>query len=147
MLASRGSQVISASCALVLLAAVAGAPAAAAPPFTGAFSGTGRSCYGRLYVKTRTISWLTPFSQCQSVPYRTILQQQRGHERALAFQLERRPKGCRYRVLYLHHADDPDPTIRWEVIGYASLDDFRADQARGFKAESPSAMSCYLVAG
>jgi len=41
--------------------------------------------------------------------------------------------------------DSPDQDIDWEVIGYASLDDYRADQARGFKADLATTLSCYLV--
>jgi hypothetical protein len=131
--------------AVVSLALVATADGGTEPPFTGAFSGTGRSCYGRLFVRTRTISWLTPFSQCQQVPYRLVEQERRGNERRLTFELERRPRRCRYGVIHLRHRDTPEQDIGWEVIGYASLDDYRADEARGFKADSPTAMSCSLV--
>jgi hypothetical protein len=114
--------------------------------FTGAFSGTGRACYGKLFVRTETIAWLTPFSQCPRVRYRIVGAEQSGNARALTFELTHRAKGCRYGVLHLRHRDEPDPAIGWEVFGYATLDDYRQDRARGFKAESPTSMVCYLVA-
>ena len=121
------------------------ARAGGVPRFTGAFRGTGRACYGRLDVRVKTISWLTTFSQCKSVPYRLIERHQNGNARQLAFELARRDKGCRYGVIALRHRDDPDPSIGWEAIGYASLADYRADQARGFEADLATALSCYLV--
>ncbi len=114
--------------------------------FTGAFSGTGRACYGRLFVRTKTVAWLTPFSQCPRTRYRIVDDERDGNARALTFALERRPKGCRYAVIHLrHHHDEPDPAIRWEVFGYATLDDYRQDRASGFTAAQPTSISCYLV--
>jgi hypothetical protein len=124
----------------------AAAPARPTPRFTGAFSGTGRACYGKLFVRTETIAWLTPFSQCPRVRYRIVDDERHGKARALTFALARRAKGCRYGVIHLRHRDEPDPAIGWEVFGYATLDDYRQDRARGFTAESPTSMVCYLVA-
>jgi hypothetical protein len=131
--------------ALILSTVCAASPVASTPRFTGAFSGTGRACYGRLYVRTKTISWLTTFSQCQKVPYGVLEQHENGNERRFAFQLERRSKGCRFAVIYLYHRDNPDQDMDWQVIGYESIEDYRADQAQGFKADAPTALSCYLV--
>lgn len=139
-----------AALAVAALAASAGGAAGGEPSraarFTGAFSGTGRACYGRLFVRTETIAWLTPFSQCPRVRYRVLDDERSGNARALTFELARRPKGCRYGVIHLRHRDEPDPAIGWEVLGYATLDDYRQDRARGFTAASPTAISCYLVA-
>ena len=137
-----------AALAVVTLVASTGAPGAEpAPdaPFTGAFSGTGRACYGRLFVRTETIAWLTPFSQCPRVRYRIVDDERSGHARALTFALQRIPKGCRYGVIHLRHDDEPDPAIGWEVFGYATLDDYRQDRASGFTAAQPTSISCYLV--
>jgi hypothetical protein len=41
---------------------------------TGRFEGTGRACYGTLSIQPKTISWLTPFSQCKSMSYALISQ-------------------------------------------------------------------------
>jgi hypothetical protein len=132
---------------LVVSAALsAAAPAPAKQRLTGAFSGTGRACYGKLFVRTETIEWLTPFSQCPRVRYRIVDDERDGNARAVTFELDHRAKGCRYGVIHLRHRDEPDPAIGWEVFGYATLDDYRQDRARGFKAESPTSMVCYLVA-
>lgn len=130
---------------LVSVGAAVAAPARAAP-FTGAFSGTGRACYGRLFVRTKTIAWLTPFSQCPRVRYRIVDDQRSGNVRSLTFALARRPKGCRYGVIHLRHRDEPDPAIGWEAFGYATLDDYRRDRASGFTAALPTSIACYLVA-
>lgn len=119
---------------------------AAEAPFTSAFQGTGRACYGGLYVRTKTISWLTSFSRCQKVPYEMLERQENGHDRRFTFRLKQHPKGCRFEVLYLYHRDIPNPDIDWHVIGYASLTDYRADKQDGFKANSPNAQACSLVA-
>lgn len=122
-------------------------PPRATPRFTGSFSGTGRACYGQLLVRTETISWLTPFSRCRRVPYRIVDDEQHGHARDLTFALARRPEGCRYGVIHLRHRDEPDPAIGWEAFGYATLDDYRQDRARGFTAASETSIACYLIAG
>jgi hypothetical protein len=114
--------------------------------FTGSFRGTGRACYGRLDVRTRTLSWLTSFSQCQSVPYQVLEQHEHGDERSFAFHLEQPTKGCRFQVVYLHHRDAPERDTGWEGIGYASLEDYRADEAQGFKAGPASSLACELIA-
>lgn len=114
-------------------------------PFTGAFQGTGRACYGGLFVRTKTLSWLTPFSQCQKLPYETIDRKEQGRQRQFAFRLKQRTKACQYEVLYLYHGDSPDPDIDWHVIGYSSLAEYEADRQNGFKADSPNALACALV--
>ncbi len=133
--------------AAILLSTICAAatPLPSARQFTGAFSGTGRACYGKLYVRTKTISWLTTFSQCQQVPYGVLEQHESGNERRFAFELKKPNKGCRFGVIYLYHRDTPNRDIDWQVIGYKSLDDYRADQAQGFKGEALTALSCYLV--
>jgi hypothetical protein len=114
-------------------------------PFTGAFLGTGRSCYGGLYIRTKTISWLTPFSQCQRVPYEVIDRREKGNQRAFVFHLKQHAKSCGFDVLYLHHPDTPNLDIDWEIIGYVSLESYETDKKNGYKATLPNSMSCSLV--
>ena len=113
--------------------------------FTGAFEGTGRACYGGLYIRTKTISWLTPFSQCQRVLYEVIEHGDKGNQRQFAFHLKQRSKGCRFDVLYLYHADTPNPDAGWHVIGYSSVEDYRTDKLNGYKGDAPQSQSCSLV--
>jgi len=118
---------------------------AAEPPFTGTFEGTGRACYGGLYVRTKTISWSTPFSACKRVPYEVLERSEKGNERRFTFRLKSSSKACRYGVLYLYHGASANADIDWHVIGYATFEDYKADQQNGFKADSPQALSCSLV--
>ncbi|HUA99277.1 MAG TPA: hypothetical protein VMA34_13190 [Terracidiphilus sp.] len=113
--------------------------------FTGSFEGTGRACSGTLTVEARSLSWLTPFSKCRKVPYETIDQSVSGHQQQYAFQLKQHAHDCLYTVLYLAHQNDANMDIHWNVIGYATMRDYEADKQQGYKAASPSDLSCYLV--
>ncbi len=115
------------------------------PVFTGAFEGTGRACYGSLSIRTRTISWLTPFSQCQKMLYEVIEREQKGNQRQFTFQLKQHSKECRFEVLYLYHPDTPNPDTDWHVIGYSSVQDYHADKQNGYKGDAPGSQSCSLV--
>lgn len=108
--------------------------------------GSGHTCYGGLYVRSKTLSWLTPYSQCRQLPYRMLERSGQGRFREFAFQLQRRTKACRFGVIYLRHTESGDPAVGWDVTGYATLDDYRNDRQSGFKALPPTAMSCYLYA-
>ena len=57
---------------LTLCLAVGLTAQAGEAPFTGRFLGIGRACHGMLAVRTKTISWLTSFSQCQALPYELV---------------------------------------------------------------------------
>lgn len=122
------------------------AAVSAAPAFTGAFMGSGHTCYGGLYVRTKTLSWLTPYSPCRAMPYRTLEHSEQGHARRFVFQFKRHGKGCRFNVLVLQHADTADPAIAWDATGYASLSDYRSDRQSGFKTLPATAMACSLYA-
>jgi hypothetical protein len=131
----------------IMLAAalVSTAVDAAAPVFTGRFLGTGRACYGSLVIRDKTMSWLTTFSQCRSLPYEVI---ERGDDGAgpsrLTFRLTRSVPACKYQVVSLTH-NGVDEGIGWEVTGYGNDRSFAADRAGGYKANTPDMMSCYLI--
>jgi len=114
-------------------------------PFTGAFIGTGRACYGGLHIRPRTISWLTPFSQCQKILYEVIERRKRGNQREFVFHIKQHAKGCRFGVLYLDHPDIPNLDIDWGIIGYLSLESYETDKRNGYKAPLPNSLSCSLV--
>src|SRR6266849_3346311 len=115
---------------------------AADSPFTGAFEGTGRAGYGSLYIRTKTISWMTPFSQCQKIPYDVIERLRKGNQREFVFHLKQHTKSCRFDVLYLHHPDTPNLDIDWGIIGYVSRETYESDKKNGYKAPLPSSLSC-----
>jgi hypothetical protein len=131
---------------VVALGSAMRAEGVVAQRFTGSFRGTGRACHGRLDVRSRTLSWLTSFSQCQSIPYQPIEQREHGAERSFAFRLEKSTEGCRFQVIHLHHRDGSEADVGWEAIGYATLGDYRADEALGFKATPASSLACELIA-
>ncbi len=119
---------------------------AAERPFTGSFEGAGRACYGALKVRSKTISWTTPFSSCKNVTYEVIERSEKGKARRFTFRLKPASKACRFGVVYLYHDDSANAGIDWHVIGYRTMDEYKADQQNGLKADSPDALSCSLVA-
>lgn len=109
------------------------------------FHGTGRACYGSLVIRPHTITWNTPFSQCQAASYSiTEHSDSSGHSRD-TYLLKKTNKACRFRVLSLTHADDRSPDIGWEVSAYGNEGTYITDKASGYTASTPDMMSCYLV--
>lgn len=116
-----------------------------AAAFTGVFSGTGRACQGSLAIRKKTISWVTPFSQCKNLPYEVLEQ---GNGKAgdfFTFRLKGTGSSCRYTVLHLTHEKNANGDIGWNVIGYLSQQSYAKDKEKGFKAEEQEALSCYLT--
>lgn len=114
-------------------------------PFTGRFLGGGRACYGMLAVRTKTISWLTSFSQCKALPYELVERAGGGAGLRITWRFTRNIPACRYRLISLSHKGGPDKDIGWNVIGYGSEQSYLADKAAGYAADGPDALSCYLV--
>ncbi len=70
--------------------------------FTGAFSGQGRSCDGGLWIRTKTIQWSTPWSDCYSTY--TIIKKT----------FKDKPKNYDY---ILYKVDHPGKACSWKYIG------------------------------
>ncbi len=131
---------------LTIVAVLSSLAANAAPPaFTGVFDGTGRACSGQLFVRQKTITWLSSFSKCRGIPYTTVEQKSEGNQRGYTFLLKEKQRGCLYQVLYLTHHDNANMDIFWEVLGYTTMQEFEADKQKGFKAESEDELSCPLI--
>lgn len=131
---------------VLALCMVAGLTAQAGEaPFTGRFLGTGRACYGMLAVRTKTISWLTSFSQCQALPYELVERADSAGRLRITWRFTRNLPACRYRLISLAHNGGSDKDIGWNVIGYGSEQSYLADKAAGYTAAAPDALSCYLV--
>jgi hypothetical protein len=113
-------------------------------PLTGRFQGSGRACYGTLDVRTKTISWLTTFSQCNSTPYELIERNEQGEELRMTYRLKPGTDTCRYAILSLTHAGVAENT-GWDVTGYGSEQSYQTDKASGYKAKAEDMMSCYLT--
>lgn len=113
-------------------------------PFTAAFMGTGRLCYGGLYLREKTISWLITYSQCQRVPFDVIEQWGEGNERNIVFRLKHKPPNCQFGVIYLTHDHDPNFGIGWNAIGYADEAAYRRAKESNWRYESRHSVWCYL---
>ena len=112
--------------------------------FTGHFQGTGRACYGTLAVQPKTISWLTPFSQCKPARYELVERDSHDGQMRMTYRLKSTAAGCRYTVLTLTHRGTADDT-GWEVTGYGSEQSYRTDKASGYTIRSEDMLSCPLV--
>jgi hypothetical protein len=111
---------------------------------TGRFQGTGRACYGTLSVEPKTISWLTPFSQCKSTPYEIVERDSFDGKMKTTYRLKRGAASCRYTVLVLTHSGADDGS-GWEITGYGSEQSYRTDKSSGYTIRSEDMMSCPLV--
>lgn len=102
---------------LVLFANVATATAA---PFTGAFRGEGRACFGGLFVKTKTIEWNASFFKCGPVRYAVVEQALENEHPRIVFQINDPQKTCGIAVLSLEHHN----AFFWTADGYPSVEAF-----------------------
>ncbi|RJG11539.1 hypothetical protein [Massilia cavernae] len=118
---------------------------AASQTLTGQFAGTGRACYGRFAVGSRTISWVTPFSRCRELPYEIIDHNESSGKLRITYRFTRESASCRYRIVSLTHDGSADREIGWEVTGYWKDASYRIDKDSGFADRAPDMMSCYLV--
>lgn len=118
---------------------------AAEPPFTGRFLGTGRACYGTLAVRSKTISWLTSFSQCRDLPYELVARDDGGGRLRLTYRFTRGAPACRYQLISLTHDGSRDQDTGWEVTGYGAAQSYLADKASAYTTHAPDTMSCYLI--
>jgi hypothetical protein len=122
----------------------AGTAQAAPQLSTSSFQGTGRACYGTLNIHPKTISWITPFSQCKSMSYTLVNQERQNGQSRMTYRLTSHAESCRYAVISLTHAG-PAANTGWEVTGYGSEQSYLADKSAGYQAKTEDAMSCYLV--
>ncbi|GAB2879156.1 hypothetical protein GCM10027277_55510 [Pseudoduganella ginsengisoli] len=129
----------------VTLACLAPVGQAQAGKLAGTFAGTGRACFGKLVVHAKTISWLTTFSRCESLPYELIEQTTDADIDRYSFKFTRHSPQCRYRYITVTHRGASGADIGWGVIGYGSEQSHLADKANGYTANAPNAMACYLV--
>lgn len=103
------------------LVSLAGVAVAADAPFTGVFNGTGRACFGALYVRTRTIEWITTYSICKPSRYEVLEKDLTGDHKRIAFRIKTRSRHCLYEVFELQQ----DSRYGWSAGGYQSLEAFQ----------------------
>jgi hypothetical protein len=102
----------------------------------GLYEGTGRACGGTLRISRNDLTWRSPFSQC-SGPTVLIDRQSKGEATRWAYRLGKPHKQCLYKVVVIEQVETPDAGP-WNVIGYPSLDAYKADAA-------DARLGCYLV--
>jgi hypothetical protein len=102
---------------------------ASASTFTGVFSGQGKACWGPLYIRTKTIQWITDFSVCYS-PYtiekKTFVDKPQNYDYIL-YRLNQPSKACSWRYIalyYYKYADSPYMHYDWSVAGFPNFEDF-----------------------
>ncbi len=106
---------------LFLVVAMANGAFAGEKPFTGVFQGSGRECYGKLYVRTKTIEWHTPFAACKKTAYEIIKKKLNPPKPEIVFLLKGKP--CDFGVISLDW--DPEYPDYWNATGYRSLADYK----------------------
>jgi len=126
-------------CRLLALALTLGSTTIQAEPFTGVFHGQGRGCWGKLYVKTKTLAWNTPYSVCAKTPYTVIDKDMDASAPGIAFMLRHKSRSCRYEIVQL--AFDPAYPDYWLARGYASRADYEGRKTADGAAQSRT-LSC-----
>ncbi|WP_297367457.1 hypothetical protein [Acidocella sp.] len=115
-------------------------------PFTGLFYGQGRSCWGGLFIGTRTLTWDKQFTPCARTSY-TIRERDlhwpfENYDH-IVFQLNHVSKACITPIIGLYYykpllnaAGQSEDQIRlyydWQVVGFATEALYRKFPARGF---------------
>jgi hypothetical protein len=102
-----------------------------ASTFTGVYSGQGEACWGPLYIRTKTIQWITDFSACYS-PYtivkKTFADKPKNYDYIL-YKLNRPNKTCSWRYIALYYnqySAVSDMQYYWSVAGFPNIQDFIA---------------------
>jgi hypothetical protein len=100
-----------------------------ASTFTGVFYGQGRACWGPLYIRTKTIQWITDFSACYS-PYtivkKTFVDKPKKYDYIL-YKLNLPKKTCSWQYIALYYdkySDAPHMHYDWSVAGFTKFEDF-----------------------
>ena len=107
---------------LVYFLVSAGAAFSTEKPFTGVFQGSGRQCYGKLFIRAKTLEWHTPFVICKSTPYEIVSKNFDATKPEIVFLLKG-GKSCGFGAIQMY--SNPEDQGYWHVLGYRSLDDFQ----------------------
>lgn len=129
----------------VLVCLCAQAEAATVTLSPAQFEGTGRACFGKLSIQRSEISWTTPFSQCNALPYVLLDQVTSSGKARHTFRFTHTTPTCRYRIISVTHHEAGEPGTGWEVTGYGQEQSYLMDKACGYKANPPDVLSCYLI--
>jgi hypothetical protein len=105
----------------LLLWAFVGIALAADVPFTGAFTGTGRACSGGLYLRAKTVEWISTYSICKPSRYELLAKDLTADHQRIAVRIKARSRQCLYEIFEAEQVS----TYSWDVRGYQSLEAYR----------------------
>ena len=87
---------------------------------TEVYVGGGRACAGKFILNANTISWVTPFSQCESQPYNSVALATVDEKNRL-FSLRKPSAKCLYSFINLKVDSE---TGQIQVTGFKKIEDF-----------------------
>jgi len=104
--------------------------ASADPVFTVAFGSSGRACQGGLYVRTKTLDWITTYQVCKAMRYEVLEKDLTGNPQRIVFRTEKRSRQCSMEVFELSQAD---PRVgKWDASAYPSLEAYQKRNEPGW---------------
>ncbi len=119
----------------VMLMALINANAIAADKvFTGVFQGQGRACFGKLFLREKTVEWNSSFSVCNSTGYTVLKSDLDGTSPHIAVYLKHKSRTCREAVIALTF--DPAFPHFWQAEAYVSRQDYEHRTDEDVKART-----------
>lgn len=101
----------------------------------GVYVGSGRACAGKLVLSDKQLSWITPFSQCESQLYQEVDLQEPTDMRTSVLKIAKPTHKCLYEYVVIENKLKKDVI---QVTGYKTLADQRAHRL-------DEALSCAAV--
>jgi hypothetical protein len=99
-------------------------------PFRGdGMGGSGGHCAGNLLIKHKTLTWDTVYSECDDVPYKTLIFKQHADDLHAVYLLQTKDPKCGFKILVLDHTRHYSESRGkgWNVTGYGSWKGYRTD--------------------
>ncbi|CAI3956383.1 unnamed protein product [Commensalibacter communis] len=115
-------------------------------PFTGVFEGHGRVCYGHLYIKTKTIEWISSFAVCKRSTYKILEMQFDDKGKRIVYLIKNPSKYCRIKIIefYKEPMDSEDSVFEhWTLTGYKSVEEYH--RQKDTKQTSEENFDCDMV--
>jgi hypothetical protein len=106
---------------------------------TGVFQGQGRGCWGKLYIREKSLEWNTPYSICKRTSYSIIQKEMESKSPHIAFALANKSKKCGFEIIELSF--DPAYPAYWQAIGYETRKDFE-NKATNAEETKLKVLSC-----
>ncbi|CAI3956365.1 unnamed protein product [Commensalibacter communis] len=106
-------------------------------PFTGVFvMGSGSGCYGHLYIKTKTIEWISYYHNCKISPYKILEKQFDDKGKRIVYLIEKPSKNCGMKVIeFIGNPESSEripPYTWWNLIAYKTIDEYKKRSIDGF---------------